>query len=280
MANCWNEDCHNDWSNIEWLYDQVYKLSNKRGRVKIGAGRQRTEEEILAPKEPPGKIIPLDKLYARDPDHFAIQYVMERGFDPEVLAKDFGVGYCVNSEFTLAKRRLYIPIHMDGQLMGWQCRYLGDWHKGLPAKYFSCPSMRRRYMALNYNQALEHKTVLMVEGPFDVFGAGKNAFGVLGKTLSVHMRTRLIKDLKEGQYLGIMLDPNQDKDSLKKGRPHHIDTMYEQLEPSLRKRVFKVWLPAGTDPGSLDTDVLRDVVRDAAREAGIKKLNFKKLVNS
>ncbi len=276
--NCWNEKCNSDFDNIRWLFDQIYKVNSRRAQpVRLHEGKQRTMEEILAPKNPPGTIIRLDALAKQDPKHFAVEYIIDRGFDPAYLGKTFGVGYCPTSEFALARRRIYVPIEMDGKLMGWQCRYPGAWSKGMPAKYFSCPQMRKRYMAYNYNRALRYKTIEVVEGPFDVFGAGSNAFGLLGKAMSVHMRERLIKDIDPRSYLAIMLDPKSDKLAVEDGRPHHIETLYNLLEPYLRERVFKVYLPEEFDPGSLERSVQHDLIRDAAREAGLKKISFRKL---
>jgi len=276
LAHCWNEECQDDWDNMSWLLERVY--GNNTGRsIKIRAGIRKLDDGNIPVQKPPGEVYTLEHLLKHEPNHPAISYILSRNFDPRTLSKVYGVGYCANSVYTLARNRIYFPYFMDDQLLGWQCRTMGEWKKGDPPKYFSCPGQRRRYIGYNYNRALAYKTIALVEGPLDVCGAGPWSIGLLGKTMSNYLRLRLARDASEQSFVAILLDPTQSEEEIAKKRKHHIEKLFEQLQPLLPGRVFTTYLPDGVDPGSFDRDLQKDCMRDAARNFGIKTISFKKL---
>jgi len=82
---------------------------------------------------PPGEVIPLNEL---PPDHVAVEYVVERGFSPDMLVEQFNASYCIeeNAEsfykvlpggFKATPRaRIVFYISQLGTNRGWQARRL------------------------------------------------------------------------------------------------------------------------------------------------------------
>lgn len=278
LMQCMNEGCQEDYDNQQALYDQLFSIHGKRRQVRIKPGR-RVADAPLTSVELPGEHILLEDLMARDPRHHAVKYLQGRGFDPVYLSQVFKVGYCPRSKYALAEDRIVIPIEMDGMLVGWQARMIGDWKAGDPPKYWTCPGTSRSKLAYNFNTAVKHSTVVIVEGPGDVWGFGAQSMGLLGKTMSVHMQNRLRCGVAEGSTVVIMLDPKQDSVSESKGKQHHIEKLYEQLVAPLKARrinLLKVYLPIGSDPGSLESSFMKRAIKLVAKEEGIS-VAFKKM---
>jgi hypothetical protein len=68
----------------------------------------------------------------------------------------------------------------------------------------------------------------------------------------------------------VMLDPEQDPNEAERGRPHHIERLVNDLKPAFRKRVFGLYLPEGTDPGSLDRYWMFRRIREEAEKRGLE----------
>jgi hypothetical protein len=52
--------------------------------------------------------------------------------------------------------------------------------------------------------------------------------------------------------------------------PHHIEPLTSQLAPALSNRVVPVYLPEQHNPGSMDRQSLRQLIRDEAGRKGLK----------
>lgn len=270
LMHCYNEECQSDLDNRERLYDQVYRTFGKDiGRIFIKEGT--TVVAGAQEVEPPGPTIPLERLAKEHPDHHAVRYIESRMFDPIKIGRLYNVSYCAESRYWQACDRIIIPLYEDGKLMGWQARHIGDWHKGMAApKYWTAPGTRRKYLLYNFERAISHRTVVVVEGPMDVWGFGPQAVGCWGKSMSQPNRQKLVSALRSDASVVVLLDPNQAEDEKRKGRPHHIEKLYEQLRPALRGRLLKVYLPANTDPGSLDRSFMRDLIHKEAEKQKVK----------
>ena len=135
--------------------------------------------------------------------------------------------------------------------------------------------MARRLLAYNFERAVKHQTIVIVEGPGDVWSMGPQAMGLMGKTMNPALQQRFVASLKladpkQQQTVCVMLDPDQDPREVAKRKPHHIERLVHELRPALGNRVFGVYLPPGMDPGSMDRDWLRDRIRERAAEEGLK----------
>ena len=279
LFRCYNEECQNDHGNRTALYEEVFVQQGQANAdgIIIHEGKSLPEETEPKPIDPPGYVVPLDELKVEDPNHKAIVYLEKRHFDAGYLAKQYAVGYCADSKYALAKDRIIVPLLHQGQWFGWQARYIGDDYKarGVP-KYWTAPGTKRSKLMYNYELAIKHQTVVIVEGPSDVWGFGPQAMGCWGKSMSGYNRNKLINDLREDGTVVILLDPKQDDASLKQGKPHHIDKLYNQLLPSLAGRLLRIFLPdENSDPGSLNKKYMRELIKCEAKKYSVS-VSFKK----
>jgi hypothetical protein len=275
LANCFNEDCYDNYEAQADLYERIYAV-HRRAKLEIAVheGREGDPNEICE-VSPPGQMIRLDELKAKKPTHPAIVYLEGRGYDVDKISKLWQAAYCVKSRFDLAEKRIIIPIFFNGMMVGWQARYVGDDvdgqsfnEAGVP-KYWTSPGFKRRLVAYNLERACTHQTVIVVEGPTDTWNVGPMGMGALGKTLSPFVRKSLVQNLHRHHphdgVVVIALDPKQDAKSKAKGKPHHLDVLYNQLRAPLQGRVMKLWLPEEYDPGSMDRELFRNLCREEGR---------------
>lgn len=271
LMRCYNEECQGYRENRDKMYDQIYRTFGcDIHAIKIRKGKT----SVAGPQEidPPGLVFPLDELAKTHPNHHAIEYLERRNFDPVKLSKVYGVSYCPESKFWQACDRIIIPLLEKDKLMGWQARHIGEWHKGMPApKYWTAPGTRRKYLLYNFEYAIKHQTVVIAEGPMDVWGFGPQAVGCWGKTMSTPNRHKLVNSLRNDASVVILLDPKQDEKEKREGKAHHIEKLYEQLRPALKGRLLKIYLPdENSDPGSLDRGFMRNLIKDEAAKNGVK----------
>lgn len=275
LANCFNEDCYDNYENQAQLYERIYAVHRKaKLQVDVLEGRESDPDEIREIR-PPGPMWPLDELKAKRPNHPAIVYLEERGYDVDKLAKLWQVAYCPKSYYALAEKRIIFPIFFNGMLVGWQARYVGDNVDGVPfneagiAKYWTSPGFKRRLVAYNLERACKHQTVFVVEGPTDTINVGPMATGALGKTMSPYVRKLLVQMLQKNHprdgVVVIALDPKQDTKSKAKGKPHHVDVLYNQLRAPMQGRVMKLMLPEEYDPGSMGRELFRTLAREEGK---------------
>ena len=276
LLKCFNEDCQDDITKCGRLYEEAYSnLGARRGRS-VGTQPARAAPIKEAPPrrlqtvEWPGPVIRLDQLGKRYPNHPALKYLAERGFNPGELGQRYQISYCRESKYSLARNRIVVPFFMDGMMVGWQCRLIGNWRKGDPPKYWTMPGMLRRQIAYGFDEAVKHRTVGIVEGPFDKLRFGPQAMALLGKTMSAELLESLKKRLPKQSTVVVVLDPDQAAAEREKGRPHHIDVLVRQLRPLFPGRVARVMLPAHTDPGSLDRDCLFDIIERQAKAQNVR----------
>ncbi len=267
LAICYNEGCLAEPGRVQELYDRVYgfRNANLRGaRVVILPGE--VEEQSLKRIEPPGLLLPLNRLQPRDK---VITYLRFKGYDPEQLQKWFGVSYCLNadSNYAMAQDRIFIPVIMHNMLVGWQCRYPADlnWKTAGIPKYYSRPNMPRRLMLYNYDTAVKFPFVVLCEGPTDTWNVGPYAVAAFGKHLSAPQIKLLCDNWKA---IVVLLDGDAWEDS-------------EKLVQRLRDVQYKgyivpVRLPVDRDPGDLDAAVVADYIMNAANASGVDLLNLKR----
>ena len=257
LVYCFNENCFDDIGKKYDLFYKVYEVgavTRKRGRIRRGR---------LVPVEKrsidlPGPITPLQRLPRTHP---AIEYLEGRFFDPDKIGRVYGVGYCATSHYYLAGHRIIIPVlDESGTMRGWQARFIGEPPKGGVPKYFTAPNMQRRSLLYNINRAKEYCTVVVVEGPTDVWSVGPMAVAAFGKTLTQMQRVMLRRHWRQGSCV-LLFDANAQEEN---------NEMHLKLRNSFRHGCAAVPLPDGTDPGSLDRGFLRGLIADQATSQGVK----------
>jgi hypothetical protein len=125
------------------LYQLIGEAKNKNpdfgGRDEDIIANRSNESKKIRGWVDPGETYPLHTL---DSNHPAVWYWKKRGYNPELLSKEYGVEWCETSggyyntpegrksydrDGWLSSRHHYIfPIIMNGKKTGWQARSLGD----------------------------------------------------------------------------------------------------------------------------------------------------------
>lgn len=265
---CYNENCftedmrrYNLVEDLQQVDGVVLYSAAVRPGIKLDPNREATL---------PGTIVPLHQL---PPEHPANEYLIGRFFDPAQLSRQYGVGYCVDSDrYWTVRNRIIVPIYQAKKLKGWQARFVGEINKNdpdPPPKWFSDPSMQRNQLLYSFGEARKYRTGVVVEGPSSKWGFGPMAVGTLGSSMSKQQ----VDLLKIGfvDYPLIMLwDPDVRKD------PNKVKHIENVVKPWLKEANFNkgftfVWLPEGSDPADWDRDYLwRYVEREALANGGIK----------
>jgi len=276
LAQCYNERCLSDPDRREQLCNAAYSFGRPRSRLRSVVADDSQDGPVVV--EPPGLLVSLEELAARQPGHEAVTYLQSRGYDPAKLSRVYDVSWCCDSRWRLARNRIIIPIYMDGALVGWQARYPADQVAGKSLKelgilkYWSCPTMKRRYLLYNLDRALQCRTVCVVEGMADTWGILGRGVGVIGKTISPYQRRLLVSSIRkrygDNATIVLLLDPDQDAKARERGDLHHISKAYRDLK-NCGLPVLPVYLPAGTDPGSLASEFTFAYIRAEAKKHGI-----------
>jgi hypothetical protein len=263
LAICHNENCFNTQEKREDLLYDLTEIDGVLEGAKIKPGIVVTEARDASP---PG---PVSLLHELPPSHPANRYLAGRFFDPERLGRFYGVGVCEQSHYWLARNRIYVPVFKKGLLKGWQVRYVGelDWKaKEAPPKWWTDPSMKKRLLLYNLDEARKYRTGVIVEGAGDVWGFGPMATATFGSNMSLWQRREFAATFRDGSAV-LLYDP----DLLKNERTRRsYQKLVDILKNKFRHGFAPVTLPAGTDPGSLDRGFLRAYVTQESKAQGVK----------
>ena len=271
LIQCFNEQCFSGdegRENRKRLYEQVCewilpgRLPEPRFRQSKSTLRQRKMEM-------PGRCISFEELCRRDPNHRALAYLVERGFDPLQLSEELGVCYCEESRYELATDRIIIPVYYREKLVGWQARRLQEsgWEGKGPPKYWTSPGFRKSLYGYGLDDLQGAKKVVIVEGPTDKWRVGLHSLALFGKTLrEASLLRRIDRVVHHNARIILLLDPEQDPVAKAKGQPHHIRKAYDMLAAHYGEdRVSPILLPPGKDPGGLEHDLLWEIIHEQRR---------------
>jgi hypothetical protein len=282
---CYNEGClsGHDRRAIENREDLEIRLFNaeisaaeRSFSLTILPGR-RGDDGPLTAVEMPGRTTTLDRLA---PNHEAVQYIEDRGYDAVKLGRKYGVCYCRKAfEFYQIQGRIIIPIVMDGQMVGWQGRYVGelDWSACGVRKYYNLPGMKKRKMLYNWDRAAQSGIIVVVEGVTSVWTLGDAATALLGKSITAHQMQKLAGlplIAVRPRCLVLMLDPDADQDYKDRRR---LDLAFSSLTNVYLKTggaAVRVHLPKGKDPGNFDHETIWDMIYTAGDAMGIDVAGF------
>lgn len=271
LAICYNENCleqheGKEQKNNKRAFAEALRYRDGVLDAKVFSGRILSDEEMVF--EWPGPVTRIDQL---PEEHDAVSYVRGRGFDPATLGRFYGVAYCHNSVHFHASRRLIVPVYSGLELKGWQARYVGElpWKNKdkvdrLPPKYYTCPRMKRSKLIGNFDNAKKYRTIVLVEGWFDVFATGPWTGCIFGNFTSTFQRQTLIESAKRtGQSVVFMLDPEE-------FGSESSQLAISELGRELPGQFAPVLLPKGTDPGSLGRDFILDYIESEAKKVGVR----------
>ena len=266
LAHCYNNECTTDPVNRQRLENMIFGVINRRDRPNMAIVPGEDTSAELTVVQPPAVVL-LDQL---PPQHPARVYLISRGYCPDYLARYYGVGYITHSpvEQRGADNRIYAPIYMHGQLVGWQGRYVGDldWHNKalrLPPKYFNTRAGHKSRMLYNYDSAKLWPFVVVCEGITDVWRIGGPAVALFGKSMSGQQRI-LLNDWA-GKPIIIALDSDARDKS---------EGIFTEIRRYGASPVVLLDLPDGMDTASYTHEVIVSIIRSAASRAGISLLEW------
>lgn len=261
LVHCFNEDCFRKHPERRLsLYNEVFDsmMDLPEAVDELVAG-----EQYSGPTEPaflPGAITPIDQL---PPDHPAALYLIQRDFDLKLLSDYFKIGFCQEAlpNVNMASYRIFIPVHKDGELVGWQARIVGEQSNKFIPKYYSMPGWKKGLFLYNHDSAKRFNHVVICEGPTDVWRYGPEAVCLFGKCPTTSQAVLLANDWKVHI---LMLDsdvPEKELEAIK----IRLDQP-QQMNPAKR---IEVTLPPGQDPGSMNPAYMRALVSAAAAREGV-----------
>jgi len=252
LAICYNENCLTHPAQRQRFENAIFLGMNWSQRKAVVVQRGSTHDDTLRVVSPPGTLVPVNQLAD---GHKVSAYLRSRGYSPEELGTSFHVDYCEFAEpkYPAAADRIVASVVMDGQLVGWQCRFIGDidWKRAGMAKYYTRPGMPKRLMFYNYDQAKNYPLVVLTEGISDVWAVGPQAVAMLGKKLHASQERLLCDTWGEG-VLVVMLDPDARDET---------DKLVQRLESKFAGGVVPVYLDE-QDPGDLDRDVIWSIISE------------------
>ncbi len=119
------------------------------------------------------------------------RYLIKRGFNPyeiERLWEIESTGMCGRLPW-----RIYIPIIFNGETVSWTTRAIGSVTK--KAKYMSAKPEEEivEHKHLLYGEDYARHSIVVVEGPIDVWAIGPGAVAIMGLNYSQEQVTRIAK---------------------------------------------------------------------------------------
>jgi hypothetical protein len=268
LATCYNANC---LASEENRYDLIkrtapYHEAARAGRVRIRGAKAPAPDR---PARLPEDFVRLDQL---ERGHLARRYVHSRGFRPDALAREWGVGYSARDALCLGQGgRLVIPVYRleqgGGVYAGWQSRAIHEDDERL-WKY----STALKFNKWDHLYGLERVKagagpVLITEQPADVWRAGRDSVALFGR-FAAQEQVRLIRRHFHGRPLVVALDAAEDAANL-------IDGLREARDQSLLYSddapVVRLALPWGREPADCSSEELWALVEQTLRGADPRK---------
>ncbi len=174
------------------------------------------------------------------------RYLRQRGFDPDHIAQLWGV-----KGIGLAARlswRIWIPIHLQGELVSWTTRSISETPPDSQRRYVNAPSDEEAVPAasLLYGEDFVRHSIIVVEGPTDAWRIGPGAVATMGVSYTQSQLLRI------GRYplRTVIFDRNREAQK-------QAGKLVRALEP-FPGETYLVEMETGkdvgdADPGEIDT---------------------------
>jgi DNA primase len=216
--------------------------SRGQNHAQRGSERQKTAS---GSETEPKRNKPLGFRLTLDPEH---SYLASRGIGPE-LVELFGLGFCANGSMA---GRICISIeNAAGELVAYAGRWVGT-DEDLPEgeeKYKLPKGFHKALELWNLHRVRHCKHLIIVEGYFGAMrlhGLRLPAVALMGSSLSDE-QVVLLRDCPALRFVTVMLDGDE-------AGQKAVDNVIVRLAKHWWTR--KVTLPDGTQPDTVDDDVL------------------------
>jgi hypothetical protein len=257
LAVCFNEtSCMSDPDKRKRLANTLIGFQNVNARLPVF--EVKLSDKPVSPRRftSPGVLAPITSLPLVHP---AVRYLLgdhsaSRGYTPE-LCDHYEISVCLepNPDYKFLRNQIIFPIKQYGELVGWQARTPGDPPPGL-SKYFTMPGLKKTSVLYNLDNALKKPFLVLTEGVTDVHKVGDYSVATLGCSLH-SLQRQIIEHYWAGKPVVFLWDPEAIEE--------HKDVINE-FQQKHAGPVIVVRLPAGTDPGSLATEVTWGYIKHAA----------------
>jgi len=192
-------------------------------------------------KRPRGRLTLPKRLEPLGPAHK--RYLRDRGFTPEALERLWqlqGIGPVGRLMW-----RVFIPIHLRGELVSWTTRTIGNGE----LRYVSASPEEESFSHKDilYGADRASSTIIVVEGPADVWAFGPGAVATLGVVVS---RAQFL-EMSAYPVRYICFDSSREAQK----RAGELATRLK----AFKGETYQVELESGDDPGSADPDEIREV---------------------
>lgn len=162
---------HSDQRSLYSLLDKPRHTVSRPSKV------SRTSNRLVMPKG----LEPLSKPCK--------QYLISRGFNPTEIEKLWGISSTgMYGDFSW---RIWIPIILNGKTVSWTTRSVGN----IKTKYISAKPEQEivNHKHLLYGEDYARHSIVVVEGPIDVWAVGPGAVAVMGLNYSQEQVARIAK---------------------------------------------------------------------------------------
>lgn len=179
FLNCWRCGVHQP---IETLMEITNLSFNKCKKLLAGIETTKVKRE-----KPKGKLKLPKNIKELARPH--LRYLIERGFDPAELEKLWRVkGISISS---VLPWRIFIPIIYHGKTVSWTTRSIS--HNNKITRYISASLKEESipHKSLLYGEDYAQQSIIITEGPFDVWKIGPGAVATLGSSYSDEQAFRM-----------------------------------------------------------------------------------------
>lgn len=251
LAICYKNNCIASPERRGQLEDLIFGPGKRLiAKMPIQTGTVSFETQQIAP---PGKILNLEEFPDSSP---AVQYLIGRNFDIDILSNVFGVGVCTepSPQYRAMAGRIYIPSYFNQRLVAWQGRV--PTAQKVDMKYYTAGTKSRALY--NYDLACRQNCVVIVEGAPSVWRLGAIGVSLFGKTLSF-WQENTIATTWAGKPVFVVLDHGEE-DAIEKATAqlcrHNL-------------KVVPVLMPDERDPADYTKEDLRELLSSAADTVGV-----------
>ena len=182
--NCWRCGSHRPIETLMEItglpFSKCWKLLDEIVPTKIK--KEKPKGKLILPASN-GRLQPVHK-----------QYLKSRGFNPTKLKKIWGI--CGIGIAAKLSWRIFIPIFYHGKMVSWTTRSISNNKK--VTRYISASLKEESipHKSLLYGEDYCEKTIIVTEGPFDVWKIGPGAVATLGTGYSNKQLLRMTNYLK------------------------------------------------------------------------------------
>jgi hypothetical protein len=265
---------------LDYQYKELIKGPSLRdSMLKRFYGKVTEPEEniVSLPKE----FIPITEDQQSMEAQLAIRYLLNRGLTAEVIV-DYNIGFCAEGRY---KNRIIIPCTENNEIIYFINRlYMYDGklldssleekakNDGIEKALNTTRWVRdkkfigKSQVLFNIDKASNYDSVVVVEGPFDVFGVGEQAVAILGSSISNAQIKKLL--YYKFKNIFIMLDEDAYLQSIKEANKFRgLANIYVARIPWPNK-----------DPGNMTFNEFEYVLLNAKPLEYLKKKTFKNVL--